>query len=575
MNQSSPQSSAAAGDAHERLVDLFTRGRERVYALCDAVRDVHDRPALPRRQSLRQEADAWTRHMDTMMWTVARAPCSDLRDTGRAMLRQLAEPCQKIALRHLGATLRRVDLVAADPHGGRGVLRASTPTCPPAPRPHRQALSSAPARLHATPTQGPRTGESTASYASSASHTSDIPDDVIQVLRDALSLGGEKHPVDVSARLIALLRAPAGTRVRLLISREQSRYRCTHSVLRSGYGKLRYVLREADGAHLAAKVVRTEEAAARDLLRGRQAPTRLTHLDALGRELALAHIVEPEVVVHDSINIEGKIYVVTDLLAGDLELLADHLDPVSKWVHGRRIAASLLSSLTRCHAAGFAHGDVKLGNALFRADGRVFLWDFGLAKHIDDDGLCYDNAGTYRAPEQYLQMPDRTDHAFDARVDTWALAVALASFYADWSECPLEDMRRLARAGNWNALRALVDDFEVWRRDLLDDDGDVRLGRIQMDRPEGDPKKRWDDYFGRVAAADPDLCALLLPRMLTVSLDDRAFAHELRADADALLPSPTCEAARDADADLRRLARRIDKHRAPLFDVLSRVHPTP
>ncbi len=40
----------------------------------------------------------------------------------------------------------------------------------------------------------------------------------------------------------------------------------------------------------------------------------------------------------------------------------------------------LIAALARLHRAGWAHGDIKPGNVLFRADGRPLLTDFGLAR---------------------------------------------------------------------------------------------------------------------------------------------------------------------------------------------------
>ncbi|RYE84841.1 MAG: serine/threonine protein kinase, partial [Myxococcales bacterium] len=44
----------------------------------------------------------------------------------------------------------------------------------------------------------------------------------------------------------------------------------------------------------------------------------------------------------------------------------------------------LLSALARLHRLGWAHGDIKPGNVLFRPDGRPLLTDFGLARRAGE-----------------------------------------------------------------------------------------------------------------------------------------------------------------------------------------------
>ncbi|HET6346649.1 MAG TPA: hypothetical protein VFH51_17075, partial [Myxococcota bacterium] len=295
-----------------------------------------------------------------------------------------------------------------------------------------------------------------------------------------------------------------------------------------------------------------------------------TAVARLAYELALAAIVEPNLRVHDSVNINGKVAVFFDLLVGDLDMLAARLPAPHKVVQGRRVLHALSGSLARCHAAGFAHGDVKLGNALFRADGTIHLWDFGLAKPIGLDGLCHDNAGTFRAPEQYLGLPGRDDLAFDARIDAWSLGVALADFHVSWGRCPLNAMRTLARQGQWTQLRNLTDDFEAWRLSLFEGDT-LRLDRIRSGGSPADPAKCWDDYFGAVADADPSLCALILEGMLTVCVDDRFAMDALhKASALYLVPADTPEAEAAAEA-MKRVATSIEEKRASIFDVLAYV----
>jgi len=86
------------------------------------------------------------------------------------------------------------------------------------------------------------------------------------------------------------------------------------------------------------------------------------------------------------------------------------------------LVAQIASALDHLHARGIVHRDVKPGNVLVTAEGRVKITDFGIARSEDPGAtLDTDVYGTpyYMAPEQIQGRP------VDARTDVFALGVVV------------------------------------------------------------------------------------------------------------------------------------------------------
>ena len=90
-----------------------------------------------------------------------------------------------------------------------------------------------------------------------------------------------------------------------------------------------------------------------------------------------------------------------------------------------RIAYGLALGLAAIHESGLVHRDIKPGNALVAADGRIKVADLGLVKFVEDESfltMSGTSLGTkqYMAPEQF-EAPQEVD----ASADVYALGATL------------------------------------------------------------------------------------------------------------------------------------------------------
>jgi serine/threonine protein kinase len=82
-----------------------------------------------------------------------------------------------------------------------------------------------------------------------------------------------------------------------------------------------------------------------------------------------------------------------------------------------RLIADAADALEHAHSLGIVHRDVKPGNLMVDAAGKVYVTDFGLARLGADAGLTMsgDLLGTlrYMPPEQVLARHGLVDHRAD------------------------------------------------------------------------------------------------------------------------------------------------------------------
>lgn len=172
-------------------------------------------------------------------------------------------------------------------------------------------------------------------------------------------------------------------------------------------------------------------------------------LDAALREIEVARRVShPNVVaIHEMVRTEDGAIVVMEYVEGGS--LADVLARERR-LPPPRVAAvvdEVLAALESVHDAGIIHGDLKPGNVLLTAEGRVKVADFGTARAASIDrtlvrGTAAPGTVLYMSPEQ--ARGERPTPASDLyAVGTVAYEALTGSAYAGGGQGPYEALRRI------------------------------------------------------------------------------------------------------------------------------------
>ena len=129
------------------------------------------------------------------------------------------------------------------------------------------------------------------------------------------------------------------------------------------------------------------------------------------------------------------------------------------------IVSQTAEALHAAHAAGIVHRDVKPGNVLIDAHGRVILVDFGIAHTADTEGLTgvRDVLGTarYMAPEQ------ATKQALTPATDVYALGILAYECLAGVPPFPGNDVLAVAMAHVYDEPPPLPADVPATVRDVV------------------------------------------------------------------------------------------------------------
>lgn len=145
------------------------------------------------------------------------------------------------------------------------------------------------------------------------------------------------------------------------------------------------------------------------------------------RELAAcAELQHPHIArVHDVGEVDGAVYIATELLAGTN--LRQCLQEGAVWplVQKLKFMAQICDGLALAHRNGIAHGNIKPSNIFATGNREAKILDFGVARW--PVSFAPDDAGparlpNYLSPEQILEQP------FDGRSDLFSVAILLYEF---------------------------------------------------------------------------------------------------------------------------------------------------
>ena len=139
---------------------------------------------------------------------------------------------------------------------------------------------------------------------------------------------------------------------------------------------------------------------------------------------AAARLTHPGIVaIYDTVTTDDTDAIIMELVEGrDLRTMLDER-PTLALTDAAEVGMQLAAALGHAHQHGIIHRDVKPANILVRADRRVKLSDFGIAKALDQTG--HTESGSLVGTVKYLAPEQLEGRTADARTDLYSLTTLL------------------------------------------------------------------------------------------------------------------------------------------------------
>jgi eukaryotic-like serine/threonine-protein kinase len=270
---------------------------------------------------------------------------------------------------------------------------------------------------------------------------------------------------------------------------------------------------------------------------------------------ALAAIRHPSMVTVHALGMHrGREFLVMELIRGTT--LHQH---IQKHVGNRKqftirevldILIGICEGLAAVHASGISHRDVKPANIMLAPGNRTVLMDFGLFTPEFERLETVAGSPEYMAPEIYAAT---VDAGAGHLVDLYALGVIAYELLAGHPPyCGSNPLETLAMQ-----VRSPIPDISAERKDVPTALSSLiveLLSKSPADRPQG-----IDDVVGRLRSVLTRHERGRARERFTVLIvdDDRDFAETMRAIVRAAVPDADVNVARDGEAALASLTRRV------------------
>jgi serine/threonine protein kinase len=124
---------------------------------------------------------------------------------------------------------------------------------------------------------------------------------------------------------------------------------------------------------------------------------------------------------------QGRRFISMELIQGtELKLHAGTMSPERAFA----VAAQIADGLAAIHEVGVIHRDLKTSNIMLEPAGTVRLMDFGIAKHVEHEGVDATATGDIVGTPSYMSPEQARGEKLDFRSDIYSLGVVVYELFS-------------------------------------------------------------------------------------------------------------------------------------------------